>query len=122
MEVRELRVGVWAKESKFSSRRNTDQPFQVTVQDIVYSQFLEPIPLTVEWLERFGFRQEVSTWRGVWMLDRTMMVRREPEDDSYYMAPFYPQGKCKYVHQLQNLFQALTGEELIIKAPNPGGD
>lgn len=71
---------------------------------------IEPIPLTDEWLEKFGFN-------------------KFPNQKKYDMDNFWACGlrngnewhfedlECfvKYVHQLQNLFFALTGEELTIK-------
>jgi hypothetical protein len=74
-----------------------------------------PIPLTKEWLLMFGFEKQI--------------------DDYYYFYGYYAsfdadlpmwfgqEGCCqketikeniKYVHQLQNLWFALTGEELTI--------
>jgi len=75
-------------------------------------EFIEPIPLTEEWLLKFG---------GI--LDR--------EDDSYVFKHFAVSvnekseaimffqdeeiAEFNYVHQLQNLYFALTGEELTFK-------
>jgi hypothetical protein len=75
---------------------------------------LESIPLTEEWLLKFGFEK---TYIGY--------------DEKY---PFFEKGliiidacdftietasglviEIKYVHQLQNLYFALTGEELTLK-------
>tara|TARA_B110000285_G_C15119691_1_gene616346 strand:- start:2073 stop:2405 length:333 start_codon:yes stop_codon:yes gene_type:complete len=72
-----------------------------------YEDFKEPIPLTEEWLKRFGFEySDLNGDSGLWKI-----------------PPFQIYGKCNqfiyeyaldvnYVHQLQNLYFALTGEEL----------
>jgi hypothetical protein len=61
---------------------------------------LKPIPLTEEWLLKLGF---------VWVED--IKILKGYLDD-------YIDGnsntQLKYVHQLQNLYFALTGEELTL--------
>jgi hypothetical protein len=70
------------------------------------------IPLTEEWLVKFGFKLPAYSWIG----------------DKFHLSEWdrYPLNWCvamnknnaivvsklKYVHQLQNLYFALTGEEL----------
>ncbi len=77
----------------------------------------EPIPLTEEWLERFGCKKQTSSAKGigefdwyelpngmdlVWVLSSKSWVRIETVESV----------TIKHVHQLQNLYFALTGEEL----------
>ena len=74
----------------------------------------EPIPLTEEWLLRLGFDKlgivyyiikkviEINYFNGIVGID----IRGQ-----YVGTPH-----IKYVHQLQNLYFALTGEELTIKS------
>ena len=76
----------------------------------------QPIPLTPEWLERFGFDgYEESGYfekRGFFFYVGTC------KDGSYYLE--HPDSghlvgqPIKHVHQLQNLYFALTGEELTL--------
>ena len=85
------------------------------------------IPLTEEWLLKFGFEYcefPVSDEDGVYR-DKTKVNKdyfkhpRLPEEISIYL-PYnhfnYHIGSVtiKHVHQLQNLYFALTGEELKI--------
>jgi len=70
----------------------------------------EPIPLTEEWLERFGFEED----------DSVGWLKRFDKSDSFFIdLSFMYWGensvKLTHVHQLQNLYFALTGEELTIK-------
>jgi len=75
----------------------------------------KPIPLTEEWLLKFGFKKfenyEIYN-KGDFQCDKT---QPEQEEEGYW---FFIEGyavNIKYVHQLQNLYFVLCGEELIIK-------
>lgn len=70
------------------------------------------IPLTDEWLLKFGFNSNGK----VWEIDSINGIVFEIEyvSDCYYL---HTQGEWgyqgfSYVHQLQNLYFALTGQEL----------
>ena len=73
---------------------------------------IEPIPLTEDWLEKFGFEQN-EVWGSGWHLPN-MEVQIGSEFRCFYMDSV-DDVSVKYVHQLQNLYFALTGEELTIK-------
>jgi hypothetical protein len=77
-----------------------------------FDEFIEPIPLTEEWLLKFGFKDRYDYWKkgGVKMVWSSRIVRTGERLGIRHK-------KCDhivYVHQLQNLYFALTGEELII--------
>jgi len=87
------------------------------------------IILTEDWLKRFGFDcrdGEISNkWHiGIneithdWLFD---LVWLKGGDSNYGDYPFYRNGKfmIKSVNQLQNLFFALTGEELTEREQQP---
>lgn len=70
---------------------------------------IKPIPLTEEWLEKFGFDDDNK--RGVfrWIVN--------PRIKGYYFFLHDRHIKTlEYVHQLQNLYFALIGEELTISS------
>ena len=67
----------------------------------------KPIPLTEEWLLKFGFRVAGKIAK-LYTNDRVFSLY-----EYTYKAHEYP-TECKHVHQLQNLYFALTGEELTI--------
>ena len=75
------------------------------------------IPLTEEWLLRFGFEKTQHEYGS----HETIFSKDEIELSSDFrlvVTDYYVEriGKpLQYVHQLQNLFFALTGEELTIK-------
>lgn len=82
---------------------------------------IEPIPLTPEWLERCGFKKGSSYigigyhWDGP--NDISIVEQNIDKDDTYrlYGSEWTIGKDFKFLHQLQNLYHALTGEELTIK-------
>jgi hypothetical protein len=81
---------------------------------------LMPIELTKEWLLKLGFEFTVDTW----YLNGFALWETEWGDDKGatgigYFYELRAKGMMdkhiKYVHQLQNLYFALTEKELIIK-------
>lgn len=81
-----------------------------------YPSNIYAIQLTEEWLLEFGFdllfqtcyrgRYSNFTINGIWVYFFTDKNTVEFRDNDF---------KIKYVHQLQNVWFALTGEELTIK-------
>jgi len=63
-----------------------------------------PIPLTEEWLVKIGFE------KIVW--DDFTFFRKKGLDIEIHDGGFYANRKIENVHTLQNLYFALTGEEL----------
>ena len=78
----------------------------------IYSQFdefIKPIPLTEEWLLRLGFESTNTYYFSKCNLHLQGDIR------GFHLVISRIDGiKVKYVHQLQNLYFALTGEELTI--------
>jgi Mg2+ and Co2+ transporter CorA len=72
---------------------------------------VNPIPITEEWLLKFGFKKYVT--RDIYpTLSKNML---NWNDGSLYVIAYGFINEIKNVHQLQNLYFALTGEELTIK-------
>jgi hypothetical protein len=75
---------------------------------------LSPIPISEEWLVKFGFKRE-----GITSSNGSLLVLHHKES-VYPNGRIYWNSWCiknempKYVHQLQNLYYALTNEELTI--------
>ena len=76
-------------------------------------EVIKPIPLTEEWLLKFGFKKELDSF---YRLNKSSMIEICFFDDGILVTN---QSVClsniKYLNQLQNLYFALTGEELTIK-------
>jgi len=77
-----------------------------------------PIPLTEEWLFRFGFHNKSQTTDYYFNLGSFIIggtgKRLFPSIHGESGLEAFG-NETKYVHQLQNLYNALTGEELTLK-------
>ena len=71
----------------------------------------EPIGLTDEFLVEFGF--EAFPWGWIKKSSNDFGVRINLRSYNYEVSGNSP-VKIQFVHQLQNLFFVLTGEELIV--------
>lgn len=87
---------------------------------IHYFDWIKPLPITQEWLERFGFVYDND--EDELILDDKLGVSLMCAHDSivYYKGNLEPLWvdvllNIEYVHQLQNLYFALTGNELTIQ-------
>ena len=120
MKANELSLGNWImldnddvwnkKYNKTFTKLTIDDFVEITSKSNLFS----PIPLTPEILEKAGFRQAITNDR-IWLLrigDTNLMLHIDGHAWSY-SGPILI--KIKYVHQLQNLYFALTGEELKIE-------
>lgn len=83
----------------------------------------KPIPLTQEWLVKLGFdklENDIPTYfkcfgnliEDDYEFSFNIYVDSE---QNYFITIFGRKIIIKHVHQLQNLYHALTGEELTIK-------
>lgn len=88
--------------------------FNHVIKEGLYCE-LSPIPITPEWLERGGFNQYVTP-NGQMCFnlgEYRVYLNGEPSFHLMVSDGYYPTlCKIKYVHQLQNLYFALTGKEL----------
>jgi len=126
VDVTELRIGIYL-------RYPNSKPFKVSESDFLNKNFwedindnIEPIPLTEKWLIDFGFYEEASKDRlsiEAWSpghpsqrfnIDykegKILLISRYQEDND-----FLQMRNIKFIHQLQNLYFALTGKELKLK-------
>jgi hypothetical protein len=75
---------------------------------------LNPIPITDQWLVSFGFEKidnpnHTPNW--IWVKNGNVWVYQKFKDGSFKLVA-YKLTTTPSVHQLQNLYFALTGEEL----------
>ena len=100
MKASELRIGNIVKQGIIESIGIS----LIQVIDTIYeSEVIESIQLTEEWLLKFGFRKVYKT---------CYQYKDFILDDRFIMMDIDITIQLKYVHQLQNLYFALTGEEL----------
>jgi hypothetical protein len=120
MKANELRIG-----NLVLSKNMPVEIEEISIKTVTYCfgtftlDYIEPIPFTEEWLLTFGFEKEdkyviiddkchdyrvynlsnlwYNTARKLWWYNHEKLI----------------DAKIDYVHQLQNLYFALTNEELI---------
>ena len=106
MKASELRIGNWVYSPSHK------QNYKVIVLSYDIDVNATPIPLTEEWLLRMGFefkRQKVGT-NGIFSKGELNLTL------SYGGIVYRKLNRpVLYVHQLQNLYFALTNQELEIK-------
>jgi hypothetical protein len=102
MKASELRIGNIVRYG--ANNRVLDA--ELFLQLLKYTTPFEPIPLTEEWLLKFGF--EFTNGYGFKIFGNWL----QKEDDVYFYNVNGNFVQINYVHQLQNLYFVLTGEEL----------
>jgi hypothetical protein len=119
IKANELRIGNY-----YDQFGHTHQVTWVVIKDLESAPkdqlWCKPIPLTEEWLIRFGGIRSANNWLIADKIELAYITT-----DEYY--EFEWQSPCmnwsivpvKYVHQLQNIFYNLFQIELITTEPNP---
>jgi hypothetical protein len=129
INTKELRIGNYVN----VNIRGASSPMQETVDSIgdnginiqwlhemtdyeYSSENIDPIPLTVEWLEKLGFEKKIDEdGDEYWVNNHVELYYWEfaiEEDNGFYFMSKY-EIKIKSVHQLQNVFYFITdGAEL----------
>jgi len=139
MKPTELRIGSWYNSVKFGNAvkcelvdlydlcANSEGAFNNPPIDKMFT----PILLDESWLVKFGFTKRKSKFENIvldyWVHECVCLFFNEsPPEDTYligygftfdgkYYASTFNNQWITEVHTLQNLYFALTGEELTIK-------
>lgn len=114
MEAKELRIGNIIKRKGIIVNADHQSFYDL----IRYPDQYEPIPLTEDWLFRFGFDWDsdiVNEEIGHQWYEFKSLKLDLVNNNFVYVGWQLPVLQIKYVHQLQNLYFALTGEELNLK-------
>lgn len=129
MKVQELRIGNYVYNGKLhKSRAYTISELRDEVAFFVedfgimgeFYKDIKPIFLDELWLEKLGFKNVGLYGNRFEYKDKIDTHLFVIESDGFNLYPQIDFQYCcltelKYVHQLQNLFFAITGEELILK-------
>ena len=132
ISINEMRIGSLVQMAQGCSQGNA-KPGDVVrydIDDFEYCRFdcFDPVPLTEEWLLRLGFKHAKSDSDNYWQADYWYVAGNDDiqilqEDDNLYLMGYDWQEGIKtidFVHSLQNLFHALTGQELKINEDGVG--
>lgn len=126
MKINELRIGNYIQDFEC-------EPYYFKIEEIIKRDYywvsyrnescsciideLQPIPLTEEWLLKFGFVEDSSLYFSK-TLEPYCQLFYNRKDKTICIGVRYEAGgtelKFLHVHQLQNLYFALTGEEITI--------
>jgi len=114
MKASELRIGNISKNGVVNSIHENSLQIKCRFGNLYYD-FI-PILLTEEWILKFGFEKfsGVGLFRIV-NRDLTMSLMIAFTGNHYTLSIPAPSSPIKYVHQLQNLYFALVGEELVLQ-------
>jgi hypothetical protein len=132
MKANELRIGNWvyipqAKTNEQIGVIEENGRFLTKGYKTSYSSIecLRPIPLTEEWLLRFGFRKKASFSDHTIHIDMTniLCLDNDNNESEFSAVSIYDVDEgvwiylesIQYVHQLQNLYFVLSREELKLK-------
>ena len=125
MKVEELRVGNLIKFDGITYKAESIHlEGCVGLNDIMYNEVyindLKPIKLTEEWFIEFGFKYKNAGGYG--KSGYFLEIKNQDQDTfifannklqvSIYTFSIFIDVNIEYVHQLQNLYFALTGKEL----------
>lgn len=129
MKITELRIGntiEWANDPESTNNEAIVEAFlldgniRTSTGDGHISEF-KPIQLTEKWLTKFGFEKNGTVFK----LNSWFGLEKEYSRENYEKYNFmfenyqiqFPDLFVKSVHQLQNLYFALTGEESELTQP-----
>lgn len=123
MKANELRIGNYLQ-YYIGEDGYEWQPSGIDHHDIVwcvednddFNKSYRPIPITEEWLLKFGF-EKITAWYRKWLHAINLMINvgHGQTIAGLYEFKNIPIKQVSYVHELQNLYFALTGEELEAK-------
>jgi hypothetical protein len=123
MKANELRIGNWYYTNDGKATQidgHGISQFQDGEELDVENTFISAIPLTEEWLLKFGFckvknsssrysyRDGNWVFNNFWITEEFKLCIENYRDDCMNIIGM----KLHFVHQLQNLYFALTGKEL----------
>ncbi|WP_430827284.1 hypothetical protein [Chryseobacterium indologenes] len=129
MEANELRIGNFVMVHNFAIHEG-GKPVewaigQVSAEGIAQADKFKPIPLSEEWLLKFGLEQMKDSTTYEWKDGdyRSVQVDLKAKEaeiylcgaDSVMSSDCFPIDHIKYVHEFQNLFFALKAKELTLK-------
>lgn len=123
MKVNELRIGNFLGIiSCIDDNLHTHQVWHIKENDELINGIeltnFRPINIKEEWLIKLGFEKQKGIYRSFYQSNDNNYLSICFDNDRYYFMDVNEDPSFSgfnYVHQLQNLYFALTNEELTIK-------
>jgi len=137
MKAEQLRIGNWVIGRHCGFTKEV-QVFELNSQEIRHTDnkqnpigilSCDPIPLTADWLQKFGFstKDYKPGYIGIDVRSDSGMIIDFVLTNPHFMGPWQNSYafdlsanrfiEVEYVHQLQNLFFAINGVELRLVQP-----
>ena len=116
----ELRIGNFVL-IPYNKSNKQEGFYEATISKIgdfgsyIKSEDYEPILLTEEWLLKFGFEWKQIKDLSSYTLPKLELYHYSSNNNKIFFEYADGEVELKYVHQLQNLYWVLCGEELTIK-------
>jgi len=121
MEAKGLMVGNYLKKDGIIVKIDARSIFDMFNDNLKY----EPIPLTEDWLVKFGYKRYESDGvvgfeysnpeeKTVWYEKGRYSIVQWGSNTPFYFSSNLLRVELQYVHQLQNLYFAISGKELTI--------
>tara|TARA_R110000772_G_scaffold36098_6_gene86688 strand:+ start:8842 stop:9192 length:351 start_codon:yes stop_codon:yes gene_type:complete len=112
MKASDLRIGNWVnlnnKDVQVKCRDITVLEYWEKKPNEKSTEYFKPIPLTEEWLLKFGFNVKMGSVSHNHSYIKDRIIIKNLLRGGFY----YDETNIKHVHQLQNLYHALTQKEL----------
>jgi len=120
MKAEELRIGNLVL-IPYNKSNKQEGFYEATISQIgdfgayIKPEDYEPILLTEEWLLKFGFEWKQIKDLSSYTLPKLELYHYSSNNNKIFFEYADGEVELKYVHQLQNLYWVLCGEELTIK-------
>ena len=126
MKANELRIGNWINDNGYNSIIGVIDSHYHAIQisgspRMIALETIEPIPLTEEWLIKFGFDLQTddedepdNLCKTYWSNDKLDYINYDSKENEFIIMGYSLGIKIYFIHQLQNIYFVLTGEELTI--------
>jgi hypothetical protein len=120
MKAEELRIGNLVL-IPYNKSNKQEGFYEATISKIgdfgsyIKPEDYEPILLTEEWLLKFGFEWKQIKDLSSYTLPKLELYHYSSNNNKIFFEYADGEVELKYVHQLQNLYWVLCGEELTIK-------
>jgi hypothetical protein len=128
IKANELRIGNWIADFEAGGVFQIEEICKVGNQyNVSYRNgsiicavdVLDPIPITEDWLLKLGFEKTMTWTYTIDLLGSLKLVYYLGEKGwSLGFKNYSDFSNLKYLHELQNLYFALTGKELEMKGGN----
>lgn len=119
MKASELKIGNYVRHQLFDKNITITSDHIQQLESGMDQDILQGIPITEEWLVNFGFEENYRSKLRVNYDAPNETMGYDFNKNEKKMEGFRFYGRwiegINYVHKLQNLYFALTGEELTLK-------